>query len=397
MRPESRPGPDAPAEPVPVTRILYIIDTARVASGGTEKHLRVLASNLDPERFRPTIVTFDLGEDFRQRAEEDGLEIVHFRLRRIYDFNAMRRAVQLYRLIHAQRPDIVQTFHTKADIFGALVARLAGVEHLVSSRRDVADNKKPLHKKIGRYVNRLFDRVITVCDAVGERVHEWEAVPWSRQRTIYNGVDSERFSPENVDPALVARLRWEHGVSDDAFVVGMVANFRSEKNFDVFLEGVRRARTRIGRLKALAIGAGPTLEGCREFCDRSGLAEVVAFPGRIARVREYLSLMHVACLTPGSNEGFSNSILEKMSMGLPVVATSVGGNAEAIEDGRTGIVIPPGDPQRLAEAIVGLYEDPDRRESMGARARVRAVREFSLEKMIERHEELYHQIMQGQR
>src|SRR4029077_19085378 len=106
-------------------------------------------------------------------------------------------------------------------------------------------------------------------------------------------------------------------------------------------------------------------------------------------VLPYLWAMDVGCLTPGSNEGFSNAVIEQMATGLPMIVSNVGGNAEAVHDGVNGLVIPPHDAAAVARAVLSLYEDPARRAEMGRAARARVESEFSLEGMAAAHAELY--------
>jgi glycosyltransferase involved in cell wall biosynthesis len=121
----------------------------------------------------------------------------------------------------------------------------------------------------------------------------------------------------------------------------------------------------------------------------------VIFTGQVADVRSYLRALDVACLVPGGNEGFSNSIIEKMAMGLPLVVSDVGGNAEAVVDGYNGFVIPPNNSEKLTEALLYLAEHPGERKEMGRRSVARVRDMFTLDGMIKAYEELYESIMAG--
>jgi len=180
-------------------RILYLIDFARYCSGGTERHLLRLTSRLDRELFEPEVAVFNIGPEYEQAIRESGVPIHHFPLKRVWDLNAWRQEKALRHLIEQRRPQIVQTYHAKADTFGVFVSRRAGVPVVISSRRDVGDRKPMLLRALSRISQRYCDRIITVCDAVGDRILADEGVPKSKQLTIYNGVDLERYRPQPAD------------------------------------------------------------------------------------------------------------------------------------------------------------------------------------------------------
>ncbi len=372
--------------------ILFIIDVLW-GGGGTEHHLYYLTKYLNREKFRCYIVTFDLKEMLVKKIRREGIKVFHVPVARYYTPNALYKAYELRKIIKRNMIDIVQTFHFKSDTYGVLVSRLSGVKKIISSRRDTGDTKKKWHTFLNKIMNTQINRFITVCDAVGERLSADEGIAKSRQVTIYNGVDLERFTVQNKD--VISRLRSKFNISRDDFVVGTVAHFRPEKNYDIFLRAMREVKETINNLKVLAVGRGPTLNECKAYCAKNRMNDYVLFPGRVDDVRDYIDIMDVACLVPGSNEGFSNAILEKMAKGKPLVVTDTGGNAEAVKDGENGIVIPPFNHKRLAEAIIYLYDNPLLRGEMGRKSREMAEKFFSIEKMITKHEILYHEIIES--
>jgi len=373
-------------------RILYLIDFAQQCSGGTERHLLRLTSRLDREVFEPEVVVFNTGHAFEQAMRESGVPIQHFPLKRVWDLNAWRRGKALRQLIEQRHPQIVQTYHAKADTFGVFVSRRAGVPVVISSRRDVGDRKPKVLRALSRISQRHCDRIITVCDAVGDRILADEGVPKSKQLTIYNGVDLERFRPQPADLPSATEARRALELEPEDFVVGMVAVFRAEKNYDVFLEAIRRASSEIPRLKVLAVGEGPERKRCYLFCVEHGMAEIVRFSGLVRDVRPYVQALDVGCLTCGSNEGFSNSLLEQMAMGVPLLVTDIGGNREVISPA-CGVVLPPNDPQRFTDAILDLYRHPEKRRQMSLEGRQRAVQKFREEGEIQQHEALYRELL----
>jgi glycosyltransferase involved in cell wall biosynthesis len=367
--------------------ILFIIDYFH-RTGGTERHLANLVQHLPREDFDCSIIVFDMGNnDILDSVRESGVTVIHLPVAREYTPNALFKAIELSKIIRSKQIDIVQTFHQKSDTYAAVVARLSGVRHIISSKRDIAELKRPHHFFLNRLLRPLFERVIVVSDAVAEVVAEKEGIEPSRITRIYNGVDESLFFPPSREDAFEERKLL--GFGPDDFVVGMVAGFRPEKNHDVFFAGALKAKKVIPLLKVLAVGGGPLLQMYQERFGKEAQERTVVFTGAVSDVARYLKAMDVGCLIPGGNEGFSNAVLEKMAVGLPMVVSDVGGNAEAVLDRQNGFVIPPSDTAAFRDALVEIYRDPVRRLEMGRRSRQLVEEKYTLKQMWESHMALY--------
>lgn len=367
--------------------ILFLIDYLH-DSGGTETHLAYLATRLNRDKFNCHIATFSLGEGMIvANLRQAGLHLAHIPVGRYYTWNAWRQALLLAHFIKKHQIDIVQTFHIKSDCYGAVVAKLAGVRTIVSSKRDIGDLKSKWHFFLNRLVRRLVDRYIVVADAVGEVVVAKEKVAREKIVTIYNGVDLHRFQPPTPTARREARARL--GFHENDFVVGTVAWLRPEKNYPIFFHALSLIKEQIKELKVVVVGGGDKDKEYRQEAAARGLTAQVTFAGHRQDVRPLLQTFDVACLVPGRNEGFSNAILEKMAMGLPLVVTEVGGNAEAVLHEHNGLIIPPDDAESLADSLLALYRAPTRRLAMGICSRQRTEEKFSLTTMLSQHESLY--------
>ena len=368
-------------------RIIYLIDYFR-GIGGTERHLSHLVLNLPTDLFDCKIVAFDLGPNIlNDKMRSRGIPVLHVPVGREYTPNALLRARDLSRIIKASGVDIIQTYHQKSDSFGALIAKFSGVKHIVSSKRDMGENRKPWHIAVNKALGNLFEKVIVAADAVGQTIALREGLPASRIVRIYNGVDPLQFSPPTDSQRDAERTRLGFGAED--FVVGMVANFRPEKNHHVFFEGAARALSKIPSLKILAIGDGPLLEHFRMLYANEPIGAKIVFAGATPDVRGHLRAMDVGCLIPGKNEGFSNSIIEKMAVGLPLIVSDVGGNSEAVIDRENGLVIEPNDLEAFVKALLDIYSSKAGRLQMGMKSREFVLEKFTLEKMCKEHETFY--------
>lgn len=371
--------------------ILYLIDTLK-DGGGTETHLADVAAHLSREKFNCLISAFDSNRGPFVRKIEKNTPVVCIPVGRFYGFDGIFKAIRLRNLIRNNHIDIVQTFHFKSDTYGVLVSKLSGVHKIISSRRDLGDLKKPRHFMLNRLINPFIDHFIMVCNSVGEAVQRDEGVPGEKMTTIYNGVDLSRFPLYGNSESVP--LKRKLGMHDGTFVIGSIAYFRPEKAYHIFFEAIEKLQSSMDDWAVLILGDGPLENYFKKQCKEMGIDRHVKFMGSVLDVPQYISLMDVVCLVPNQNEGFSNAILEAMTLKKPIIATHVGGNAEAIEDGETGIMIPPDNSQMLTDAILKLYKDVDLRKRMGERGRERIEKHFVLEDMLGKMERLYLQVYQ---
>ena len=377
--------------------ILYLIDHYH-AVGGTETHLARLVNSLNKDKFNCTIIAFDFANNWlADSIRANGTEFLHIPVGRYYTYNAFKQSRIISSIIEKKKIDIVQTYHIKSDFYGGLIACISGVKYIISSKRDIGDLKSSWHFFLNKLVRGITCKYITPADAVGEVVIRKEGVSPDKVVTIYNGVDTECFRPVSYEERLVARSNF--GFSPDEFIIGTVAWLRPEKNYTIFFNALKKVSQKINNFKAVAVGGdedgGHHTDFLKKYVNDLGIAQNVLFTGQIDDVIPYLKAFDVACLVPGGNEGFSNSIIEKMAMGLPLVVSDVGGNAEAVVDGYNGFVIPPNNSEKLTEALIYLAEHPDERKEMGRRSVERVREMFTLDGMIKAHEELYESIMAG--
>jgi len=373
-------------DPEPI-RLLYIIDFW-ASPGGTERHLSYLLAALDPARFKCHVVIFNYQPNaLVDKAKAAGIEVIHVPVARYYTPNAFIKAIRLFRLIRERRIDVVQTFHYKSDVYGALVARLAGVRHIVSSKRDAADYKSAFHFFMHRLVRSITGRYIAVSEVVAEVIRRKERVPDQLISVIYNGVDLDRYAVPDADAKAAAKVAL--GFAPDSFVIGMSAWFRPEKDHQLLIDAYLAISAQVPDARLAFVGGGPLLGQYKKRTAERGLNDRIKFVGPVDDVRGALRAFDVACLVPRINEGFSNSVLEKMATGVPVIVTDVGGNKEAVIHGQHGYVIAPGDRTALEQHLLALYSDPALRARLAANSRTRVEEYFSLKQMIDRHESLY--------
>jgi len=360
------------------TRIVQVIPSFRV--GGLEnvalrlvRHLVPLANQavVTPgstgpvaERIPAGVAVFPLGETHRPDR-----------------WNAVRMA----RLFRELRPDIVHTRNWTC-IDAVIGARLAGVPVVIHGEhgREAADpeGRNPRRRQVRRLLSPFVTEFVTVSRDLGRWLVEQVRVPARKVRTIYNGVDTGRFSPGDRTAA-----RHALGIPADWTVAGTVGRLDPVKD----QAGLIRAFAQTPNTETCAlviVGDGPSRPELEAVVGELGLGDRVRLLGERDDVPEILRALDVFVL-PSIGEGISNAILEAMATGLAVIATRVGGNVELVREGITGRLIEPRRPEALAEALSAYLAEPERAREHGAAGRERAVGEFGLERMLAAYEALY--------
>jgi len=360
----------------PPFRILFLIDELETW-GGAERHLFELTRALDRSQFLPTVAVLH-GARQAGRFRAAGIEVIELAVTRIYDASGAQAAMRLRNHIVATDTALLVTYHTAADLLGPLVALSAGIP-TISSRRDMGFTKKPSHVQAQRHLNRSVGAIIAVAESVRRAVIETEGYPASRIHVIYNGVDTGRYAPRP------SPLREELGIGHEEILIGTLANFDPVKGYDVLAPAVEKLLARVPA-RLVMFGEGPLLETFRKRL--APLHPRVLLPGARKDVEHVLWALDIFVLASHS-EGLSNAILEAMAAGRAICATRVGGNPELL-DASTGVLVPPGDPDALADALEALCRDPACRASLGKAARQRATQRFSFEGMVRRYEETFH-------
>ncbi|MFC1657049.1 GT4 family glycosyltransferase PelF [Candidatus Moduliflexota bacterium] len=370
---------------------MYLVDThvpraGEASAGGAEKQLFMLATGLDPDHFRTTVVQLIPSDSAKIPEGRIGnAEMLHFPTKRFYSPHGVGQIYRISRLARARGVDVIHTFFEKSEAMGWAAARIAGVPVWMTSRRDLGFKRKKAYDRMFRIVSGDCTRCIANCQAIGNNIIRRDGMPPRKVSVIYNGLDLHDFDHRRNS----TELRKEICAGGDVPIVGMVANF----NFDIkgqqyFIEAAKRVVEKAPEARFVLAGDGPLRSGCEEQAKGLGIRDKVHFLGERYDVAGILRDLTVSVLS-STSEGLSNVILESMAAAKPVVATDVGGNPELVDNGITGHVVPPADPEALAESIIKLLRSPDQAKSMGSAARARVEKDFSVAKMVERHANLY--------
>jgi glycosyltransferase involved in cell wall biosynthesis len=370
--------------------VMYMVDRLFLQGGGEEALLRIVRT-LPRERFRISLVTFDANPEAARMVRESGADLHILPMRRVYDWSGLRAGMELRRLMRSGGVDVVHTFFETSNTWGALVAKLSQVPVLISSRRDMGILRLQKHHAAYKVMNRFCDGFVAVSDGVRDFCIEAEGLKPERIFTVHNGVDLAKIDAAEGVAALKAKLK----LPDGAPVVTTVANIRRIKGLDTLLRAAAMLRRDFPNARFLLAG------GCLEpdhftqlkaEVQEFGLTENVHFLGNLSEVFALLKLSDVFCLL-SRTEGFSNALLEAMASGLPCVATRVGGNAEAIDEGQSGFLLPVEDAVAAAERIRFLLRNPEEARRVGRAARRTVEEKFTSEKMAGQLAHLYQALL----
>jgi glycosyltransferase involved in cell wall biosynthesis len=294
--------------------------------------------------------------------------------------------IRLVRLLQRERPDVVHTFLIAASIYGRMAAFAAGVPLVLAAEQNVYARKPKRHAMLERVLATRTYRVVACCDVVGRFYQKQVGVPASKVAVIYNAVRFGR-RPEAAD-AIAARAALD--LPPDALVLGTLGRLTEQKGHRVLLRAVAEIARTVPSVALFVAGTGALREELEAEAARLGVAERVRFLG-LRRDRETLYAAMDVFVLPSHWEGLSLALVEAMGAGRAVVATSVGGNPEVVQDGRTGLLVPPDDPQALADALTTIGLDQGLRISLGEAAEQDARDRFSIEQHVAQLAALYRQ------
>jgi glycosyltransferase involved in cell wall biosynthesis len=252
-------------------------------------------------------------------------------------------------------------------------------------------------KRLQHFAYSLAHHIVANSEAVRSKLIE-EGIRADKITVVYNGLDLERLAPltglDRADALTLFNLPAETVSTRQQFVT-IVANMRHDvKDYPMFLRAARRVHEAVPEAAFLLAGEGELMASFRALASETGIADRTFFLGRCDRIPELLSASEV-CVLSSKAEGFSNSILEYMAAARPVVATDVGGAREAIVEGETGYVVPPGDEAMMADRVISLLRDPKGARAMGHAGRRVVEEKFSCDAQLRRTEELYGRLLSG--
>lgn len=360
----------------------------RLGVGGAEQQLLELVRGINKSSFRPIVVSLYPGGALEPEVKGiPDVELICLNRKGRYDFLIL---FSIFSLLRQKHVDIIQPFLTPASFFGLVPSMFRqDLVKIVTERCGVRANPRPgtvIYRKVEDYFTRFADWIIPNSEA-GRTYLIDRGISPSRIKVIYNGISLKRLTPEE---DLVTDIKGQMKLPPEGKVVGITASLTPAKDHITFLKAAREISEEMPNARFAIVGDGPLRTDLEKMAVELGIGPVVTFFGNQRKVGSYVATYDVACLSSADHEGCSNVTLEAMAMGKPVVVTDVGGNKELIRNYENGLMIPPRNPQALAAAVIMCLKNPDRATKMGEKARQKIFSEFSLDRMVQNYENLYH-------
>ena len=366
-------------------RILHLITD--LGTGGAQTAVLRLLAGLDRRRFSPAVACFyDADTAIARQIRALDISVIDLRMTSKWRWDALWR---LYCLLRREPPVILHTWMFHANFVGRVLGRLAHVPVIVTSRRNV-EIGGTTRELLNRWTVWLDDAVVAVCELARQTEIERARIGPEKVVTIYNGLDAGQFAIAN--PRIPAQIRQAFIVPIEAPLLGSIGRLHRQKGLPDLLVALAQVQGRVPGVRLLLIGEGELRGELESQASALGLSETMVFAGARTDVPAIMAALDVLVL-PSLWEGLPNIVLEAMAAGLPVVATNVGGTPEVVVEGVTGLLVPPGDPDALAQSIARLLCDPDLRCQMGQAARERVVNHFSVERTVEQTSRLYEHLL----
>jgi sugar transferase (PEP-CTERM/EpsH1 system associated) len=370
-----------------IAHVVYRFDV-----GGLENGVANLLNRMESARFRHAVIALTEVTDFRRRVERRDVAFIALRKG---GGHGVKLAPRLYRLFRELRPAIVHTRNLAA-LEASLPAGLARVPVRLHGEHgwDVTDLAGTSRKN--RLIRLLYRPFVTHYVALSTDLQRYLArqvgIAPARITQIYNGVDTVRFAPSRAK-AHVGGCPFDPAA---CWVVGTVGRMQAVKDQVTlalaFAHACRIDPQAAVRMRLIIVGDGPQRAEVDQALRDVGVAHLAWLAGARDDVDRILRAMDCFVL-PSLAEGISNTVLEAMATGLPVIATRVGGNPELVDDGSTGALVPAGDAEALAQKLLALFRDPDEASRLGAAARRTVERRFSLERMVDDYAGLYDDLL----
>src|SRR6266480_3590409 len=367
------------------TRVLMFIQTLEL--GGSETQCVEVARQLKEEGYWVTVGCLRADGPLKARLNESGLECVEFPVRAsLLRPKAALQMLKLVAFIRKRRFEVVHTNDLYSNLFAVPAAWLAGVPVIISSRRDLGRWwwYTPVRRKILRRVQELSTRILVNSEAVRQELLIRDGFAPDKIHVVYNGIDTEKFIQAACD-----RQHLLPSISPNHKLIITVANMHTgAKGHGDLIEAARSVREVCPEARFLFMGDGEMRSFFEDQVRAAGLEEMFIFLGHRTDIASLLACCDIGVLA-SRTEGLPNAVLEYMAAGLPVVATTVGGIPEIIENEVHGLLIPPDNPGALSTAILRLMKDEQLRERLGKAGRERVETRFNFSRLLASVKRIY--------
>ena len=370
--------------------ILFVI--VNLTFGGGERVFSQVIRGLNKEKF-DVFVACQPGGIFEEKLREVGIKIEPLDMTSRYNLGTIS---QLKKIIETKNIQIVHSQDGRADFFARIAGKIANVPIIISSVAmlvegyDVNIFRKVLYILMDRWSERCVDKFIVLSEVLRHTLIERHGIEPEKIVKIYNGIEIDEYKPNNERGIRIedSGLRKEFGFRNDVPVIGTIGRLVWQKGFEYLIKAIPKIVKDLPEAKFLIVGEGPLREKLEELGKRLKVKDNIIFTGFRSDIKEILASIDVLVM-PSLLEGLPMVLLEGMAMAKPIVATNIDGISEVLENGKTGLLVPPKDTDTLAEAIIEILNNKTKASHLGQNARKIVEEKFSVEKMVEQIEWVY--------
>jgi len=359
-------------------RMLHIIDSLKL--GGTEIQCYEIVKRISKKDYYSHVVTFNKAGPLAERFNKLGINVTEFKITgSFYNPASIFKIVLLSLFIRKNNFKIIQTYGFYSTIPGVIAAKVANAPYIIAGKRDMnkmlSKNKIKIEKFLWKYCHKI---VVNACK-IKEYLVTKEGIFADKIEVIYNGVDIRKYPKESSNVS-----------SDNYDLIGMIANFRKQKDHRTFLLAAKLVLNIKEKVKFILIGSGPLELEMKKFAEELGIKESVLFYGQKTgkELYEIFRKLSINVLS-STNEGLPNTILEAMAMGIPVIANPSGGIPELIKDGEDGYLFPYKNADILLEKILTILENEEIAYKIGSNAKMKVESNFTFDIMQKKYDLLY--------
>jgi glycosyltransferase involved in cell wall biosynthesis len=363
--------------------LLHLI--TELEPGGAENLLLNICRGFDKKKFNILVAYIYGSGTLAGQFRRTGVRVVDLSRRGRMDLLLL---FKLAFLIRKERIRILHTHLVHASIAGRIAAKLAGIRNIITTRHyGYYHKEKSLVSWIERKTAAFNSEFIAISNAVKEYMVKREKYKPEIITVVYNAVDLTLFDPGDSE----ILPHW----SDD-FLIGTAGRLHPSKGYDTLLESMSQVVERFPQTTLMIAGNGALKDHLENLCSRLSISDKIVFLGRITPAEIGSLLRRINLFVLASNwEGFGLAVAEAMASGKPVLVTDVGGLRELVDDGATGLLVPPGEPTLLAQKIMYMIENKKHAQRMGLSAREKIARNFSLEAMVNKLNEFYESLLRA--
>ncbi len=365
------------------TKILQVIGGGEF--GGAEQHLMTLLRNFDKDHYEVEVACL-FAAPLAGRLAKERFPHKVFPMTSKRDFKVIS---SLAEYLQQGKFDIVHTHGVRANLVGRLAAKRAGLKAVVTTVHSVLEFDYP--RKLDLWINKVSERLtvrytkqfIAVSEDIAKYIVEKYRVSKRKVSVVHNGLELSKYLSADG-----GRVRKEFGLTDDHLVLSVISRLHPVKGHTIMFYALQHVIKAYNFVRLLVVGSGPEKENLEKIVDELGLAKYVIFTGFRRDIPDVLSATDIL-VQPSISEGFGLTVIEGMAMNRPVIASAVGGIPEIIKDRFNGLLVTPGDPIALSDAIISLVELPGRTAELVKAGRETVLRSFTAEKMARNTEQVY--------